>query len=325
MSDIFAVFNELAVSPTYRNGSWTKYDANQWLRQFSYLLYKASQNNISGLRTYSHPHEIELISGYTLREWFHDSQFDPDLRLHLQTIFTELSRLPEFPENQQGDPLIQYFHNGRDAYGLGAAHFLDSIAISLNTGIRRWQTNSLRLEITELTEDAELVKIEDSVHHMCDETHLHSHSIWISQRLQTSVRNGKALLRKAGDWYPHLIFCKDAQTQLKQLAGGTPHFRRIISRLFELETYCQQWLDGGFDGSKIPNSSFESDSTMGRYGHLRNFVCPDGQTRAFAFHLKGLPGQWRIHIWPDEEGVFNETGDSSRKILIGYIGKHLPI
>ena len=62
---------------------------------------------------------------------------------------------------------------------------------------------------------------------------------------------------------------------------------------------------------------------MQQYGHLRIFVCPDGEKRTFDYHLKGLPDYWRIHIWPDEQGIFREANDPARKILIGYIGKHL--
>lgn len=324
MSDIYAVFNELAVAPTYRDHAITKYDANQWLEQFSLLLYRAGQMNLAGLRTYAHPHEIELVAGYTLQEWFNDRQFSSDLRLRLQTIFQSLSRLPEFPENQQGNPLLEYRHDGALAYGLGAAHLLESIAISPATGHPTWQTDHLALAITEIEEDNGALSSKTGVVlHMSEEQHLTAHIGWILERLKTSVPNGKALSKKTKVWYPHLVFCKDVEAQLKQLAGGTPLFRRIINRLFELENYCREWSDGSFIVQKLPNSSTESESTMQQYGHLRVFVCPDGEKRTFDYHLKGLPDHWRIHIWPDEQGIFREANDPARKILIGYIGKHL--
>lgn len=324
MSDIYAVFNELAVALTYRGQAWTKYDANLWLEQFSHLLYRAEQTYVTGLRTYAHPHEITLVAGYSLQEWFNDQQFNPDIRLRLQTIFTSLSRLPAFPENQQGDTLIEYQYDGSPAFGLGAAHILDSIAISLATGHPIWQGSQLSLAIIEIADDSdELSSRTDIVRHMSTEAHLLAHEGWILDRLKTSAPNGKALLKKAKEWYPHLMFCKEAETQVKQLSGGTPLFRRIIGRLFELEDYCQQWLDGGFSRQSIPNSSGESDSTMQQYGHLRVFMCPDGEKRTFDYHLKGLPDHWRIHIWPDEEGIFRDNNDEAQKILIGYIGKHL--
>ena len=184
----------------------------------------------------------------------------------------------------------------------------------------------LPLKVIEISEENDdLVEKDDAVRHMCDEAHLQSHETWLVERLKTSVRNGRDLSKKAKEWYPHLLFCKDAEAQLKGLAGGTPQFRRVIARLFEIENYCQQWHEGGFEANAIPNASNESDSTMNQYGHLREFVCPDGVKRSFGFHLKGLPGHWRIHIWPDVEGIFCDSSDSPRKILIGYIGNHLPI
>lgn len=324
MSDIYAVFNELAVAPKYRDPTKTKYDANLWLEQFSRLLHRAEQKNIAGLRTYSHPHEIELVTEYTLQDWFNDQQFSPDLRLRLQTIFQALSRLPQFPENQQGNPLIEYKYDDTSAYGLGAAHLLESIAISPATGQRIWQIDQLPLVIMEIEEESESFSSRtDVVRHMSEEQHLTAHAAWVIERLKTSVPNGKALLKKTREWYPHLVFCKEAEDQLKQLAGGTPLFRRIISRLFELEHFCQDWLDGAFVGQNIPHSSTESDSTMQRYGNLRVFMCPDGERRTFDYHLKGLPDHWRIHIWPDEQGLFRDANDMTHKILIGYIGRHL--
>ncbi len=325
MSDIYAVFNELAVAPAYRQQKWTKYDANQWLEQFSRLLYQAEQKNITGLRTYAHPHEIELIEGYSLQTWFNDQQFSLDLRLRLQDIFTSLSRIQAFPENKQGDPLIEYQYDSQPAYGLGAAHLLDSVAISLHTGHQAWEPDLLALQITEIQEEnGEWLEKSESVRHISNAAHLPGHADWIAARLRTSAPNGRVLLRKVKEWYPHLIFCKDAEIQLRQLAGGTPQFRRIVTRLFELEAYCQHWQSGGFEGHKIPNSSWESDSTMQQYGRSREFVCPDGQRRSFAYHLKGLPGHWRIHIWADVDAVFGKLEDADGKILVGYLGPHLP-
>ena len=63
---------------------------------------------------------------------------------------------------------------------------------------------------------------------------------------------------------------------------------------------------------------------MQEYGRLREFTCPDGQKRSFAYHLKGMPGHWRIHIWADVAADFGKMEDASKKILVGHIGPHLP-
>lgn len=76
-----------------------------------------------------------------------------------------------------------------------------------------------------------------------------------------------------------------------------------------------RWRKGGFDYHQLHPASGEGKATMDRYGDERNFLCPDGQKRTFEWHLKGLPNAWRIHIWADSH---------SRKILIGYVGRHLP-
>lgn len=314
--DIYAVFNELSVaSPATPNGA-TVHDARKWVADFSRLLYEAQQRGVGGLRTYRHIHEIQLIDGYSLMDWANDQTVDLELRLRIKTRFTELSLLTEFPENQQGDPLFECRHAGCVAYGIGAAHLLDSLAISLLSEAR-WDTPSLPISLFEIVEEAPDGRESDhDLRHISTITHLPHHQHWIDERRRTSVRNGRDLWNKTKQWYPHLIFCDNAKKQILALRTGTRQLRRVVERLFELERYCtNSWVSGGFDGSKISNSSGESKLTLAQYGQQREFICPDGRKRLFEWHLKGIPDAWRIHIWPDEE---------THTILVGYIGEHLP-
>jgi hypothetical protein len=170
-----------------------------------------------------------------------------------------------------------------------------------------------------------LVEQEVQVGHISQPDHLQQHKVWIAERLKSSVRNGRELLQKKATLYPHLVFCDEAEKQIKTLKANDVLFRKIVSRLLELEKYCQQWEPNtAFDGQqKIPNSSGESEATMQQYGSLRQFKCPDGEIRTFAYHLKENLYGWRIHIWPDEQGLFGLAADQHRRILVGYVGVHL--
>ncbi len=328
MSNIYVVFNELSTSADFRPSTATKHEANQWLFEFNKLIKLAEQENLAGLRTYHHPYQIYLTEEYTLQDWFQDEAFPRDLRVSVQDRFARLSRVPEFPENQQGNPLVEYLYQGHPAHGLGAAHQLESLAISLPTGNEHWQTDTIALfcrEFVELEEGEDFAEQESEpqVGHISQPAHLQQQKVWIEERLKTSVRNGRDLLQKAATLYPHLIFCAKAHEQIKAIKANDQLFSRIINRLLDLENYCKGWDEHGFDGKKILNASPEGEAAMQQFGSQRRFVCPDGETRDFEWHLKENFYGWRIHIWPDEQGAFGLAPDGHRKILVGYVGPHL--
>jgi hypothetical protein len=60
----------------------------------------------------------------------------------------------------------------------------------------------------------------------------------------------------------------------------------------------------------------ESEATLNQYRHTRTFICPDGVPQVFKWHVRLTPGAWRIHFFPL---------DDKRQLIIGYIGRHLPI
>jgi hypothetical protein len=86
--------------------------------------------------------------------------------------------------------------------------------------------------------------------------------------------------------------------------------------LFELENYCKNWNAGAFslEGYLIEVSR-ESQPTLNKYGKQRTFRCLDGKERLFDWHVKLRLCNWRIHFFPDVR---------PGKIIIGYVGRHLP-
>ena len=86
------------------------------------------------------------------------------------------------------------------------------------------------------------------------------------------------------------------------------------SRVPEPIYQCSLFTDS-FHFHKVRSASAESLATIDTFGNRRRFVRPDGRHRTFEWHLKGIPNGWRIHILADE---------AERKVMIGYVGKHLP-
>ena len=89
-----------------------------------------------------------------------------------------------------------------------------------------------------------------------------------------------------------------------------------MDRLFELNTYCENWHDGLFDYDKIPTKiTPESDATLKKYSSEHTFLCPDGTNHLFSWHARLTPDAWRIYFHVDED---------KKLLTIGHIGHKLP-
>lgn len=323
--ELALIFNELSRNPKAPD----KATARQWMQLFADVVKSAYDAKIKTLRTDFEFSRLELSDGYLIEMWFNDNDVPEPTRNFIQDLATTFQLIKPFADDlAEDDEAVQRKKDifvtcfDETAEGLTYAYLLKSIGVSFLSHTK-WDKDILRLIINELPEDADgFVISETDIKHITRTDHLTSHQDWIIERLKFSVGNGSVLLTKVKDWYPHLIFCNNAKKQIKALHGGI-QLQRIVDRLFDLENYCRSWTTGGFSGVGIPNSSGESSLTMSQYGRDREFVCPDGKTRTFEYHLKGLPKAWRIHIWADEQEEFGLASSGNRKILVGYVGKHL--
>lgn len=144
------------------------------------------------------------------------------------------------------------------------------------------------------------------------------------------IKSFEELWRKRDTLFPHLKFCNSVEKNLKKLESRSSLFvlNAIRRHLKCMEKY--QWrLEKSrhrvsANKKKTPDyrkmgieTSIESGSTINKYGHTREFICPDGKTRLFTWHSK-LKGHKniRIHFYPPDDEV--------QDFLIGYVGKKLP-
>src|SRR5262249_22823689 len=146
--------------------------------------------------------------------------------------------------------------------------------------------------------------------------HVTTHQDWITRRLQTGVHDGVDLWNRRDLLFPALTFCESMATTIQEFSSGSATLRQVVKRLFELEIYCRNWREGGFEPDQLPcKVSPESQTTLEQYGQERTFTCPDGEKRVFSWHVRLTPSAWRIHFLPEP---------SRRRIIIGYVGHHLP-
>jgi len=319
------VFNEQSL----RQQAPDNETARKWMADFVRLLVLAVDQRIDMLRIHRGFDELELAAGYPMQRWFNDPEVNRTEQEFVLTYATKHPLIKPFTADfEPDDPLIKRSegfigtYEDEEALGLGYAFLLDGLAISLNSE-PCWDAE--RITFDRMEDDLTTgIPIEDQVvvRHAAQQAHIAVHQVWIAERDQLSIRDGKELLKKAAVRYPHLVFTDAAKKQLQALKRSTLQLPKIINRLSDLERSSLLWTGKGYDIDHwLQGASYESLETLQVAGRERDFVCPDGKTRTFTMHLKNLPEHWRIHFWPDED---NELGyQDGRKIVVGYIGPHL--
>ncbi len=116
--------------------------------------------------------------------------------------------------------------------------------------------------------------------------------------------------------FPNLILCGEVENQIQSI-GSSSHFNQIINRLKELDNYVKNWKSGRFSYKDINlktnlRISPESTQTMSQYKNQRTFTLPDLGATVCELHIK--TGEYRFHFYANE---------STRKVYVPYIGKHL--
>ncbi len=314
--DMEMVFNELSLRSPASNVE----EARQWMTQFISLVIAMTKQGVGRvLRTDPDFQIAKLAPDYSLVNWRNDNEVSREERQFFRALVTKAPYLADLPRIQQTSLASEFFHQGRKslqpALGLGYAYLLEAVAVSLPSA-KRWQHPSIQIEHRWIEVDESIHSEQVEVKHGCHPDHVTTHQDWITKRLQTSVCDGIDLWERRDSLFPALSFCESVASTIKEFSSGSMALRQVVKRLFELEIYCKNWQAGGFEPDKLPcKVSPESQTTLEQYGQERAFICPDGVRRIFSWHVRLTPGAWRIHFLPEP---------STRRIIIGYIGPHLP-
>lgn len=269
------------------------------------------------LRISKFVHELDLAPGYTLYNWTKDANVDRDEGRFFRTLATKAPLLVDYENTSIDDRfgLSEFRCGANQAHGLGMAFLLETLALSLQSD-EQWDSAYIELHSTVMDDDGELTHEAVEVTHASRPEHVSQHKMWVQDRLKVSVPDGVELWKRREELLPSLIFCDLASKQMQELHGRHPIFRFVRTALFEMESYCKGWTSGPFDKDRLHCiTSTESVSTLQQFGSSRTFLCPDGNYRIFDWHVKINQAAWRIHFFPD---------GTTRKIIVGYIGRHLP-
>ncbi|MBA3945172.1 MAG: hypothetical protein H0X37_11490 [Herpetosiphonaceae bacterium] len=287
--------------------------AQQRMMDLVATLREARKQRITVLRTHEAFQQTLLAPNYLLVQWRNDPSVDRDTRTFFRTISSKSPYLADLPDVEEAMRAYECIYDGELAQGLSIASQLSAIALSVLSN-QCWDCSRINLEASQLDDSGEIVTSQIEVIHAARAPHILEHLPWIEQHRQVDVRDGMDLWGQREELFPNLAFCEDVRRQLQQLRMGNPMLELVLKHIAELQHYAESWQSGSFDYTKIPGKvSPESESTLNQFSKERTFRCPDGQERVFSWHLKINWQAWRIHFIP-------EPG----KIIIGYVGPHLP-
>jgi hypothetical protein len=267
------------------------------------------------LRVTSSVDLIELAPDYPIWRWRNDAAVPRERRLQLLHLATEaplLQRGRDADDVMDGSLISDCFHAGHPALALGAARVTDGLGVSLASD-PCWDHAWVEVTVTTLRNGQTIEEMNSRVRHASSAKHVVDHERWLRELERLSVKDGLDLWDRRGELFPSLEFCREVRAQLMELRGGDPALDQVMKRLVQLQTFFQSWDGEPIGPDVLPSRCTpESQVTLNKYAKDHTFTAPDGTPRLFSWHVRFTPEPGRI---------FFDGEPSTRKGLIGYIGK----
>lgn len=250
---------------------------------------------------------IELAQDYYMQQWI---AADPANRDRWRFILAIQNRAPfrsVSPENAHSD--VEYRYGNRRADGLGAAHLLDGLAVSLSLDTA-WEHAWVDVDRWILGEDdsGDLVVQEErvEVRHAATCNHATVHKSWVQQAGQDVLTSGAAIWESKGSFFPHLTFLPRVEYDLRNLQPDC--LRAVVNQLFKLEQAVAEWPHGHV----APQWKTKVTGEYPVREQLCEFTDIDGMVRVFELHARFTPGPGRLHF---------RLVPEDRTVRIAYIGR----
>jgi hypothetical protein len=264
-----------------------------------------------------HVKALQLAEGHPVGKWIGTPEAK-DLWRRLLLMQTKYPHDDAFPEGETFSD-VAYSHDGVPVIGLGAAHLMGGIGVSLPLE-PRWDATRLTLVREELVDDEDggSVLTEVEVPHAATREHVEAHLPWLREENQAAlrddlsgIRTGAELWERCAELFPHLRFLPHVETQLRELRQYWVH--PVRKRLAEMDRAVVLWdaatqLDGPQWGSAV------TPEHQGRKRDHCLFTDLDGTPQYFDTHLRFTPGAGRLHF---------RFLAATRRVHIAHIGGKL--
>ncbi|MEU9136815.1 hypothetical protein AB0D33_12735 [Streptomyces sp. NPDC048404] len=264
---------------------------------------------------------LQIADGHPIGKW----HGDPKNRDAWRRLLQMQSKWPHrvaFPEGE-GFYDIEYRHQGEPAEGLGAAHLMDGLGISLAVA-PCWGVDRVCLEREQLVEEedgafaSQVSEVE--LRHASSGTHVEGHLRWIEQQVELARRGGLDAVTHGADlWegravlFPHLEFLPRVEQQLRNLDPGW--VRPVAKRLAELDQAIASWNpDTEPEGPQW--HSWVTGEGERRARELCTFTDLDGRPQTFDTHARFTPGPGRVHFL---------IASDNKALHIAHVGRKLGV
>lgn len=249
---------------------------------------------------------LELSRGYYLSEWIGD----PANRDRWRFIRTLQNRAPfsDVLPPGAGDG-VEYLHNGRPAQGLGAAHLMDGVAVSLCLE-STWNTYQAQLvrEVLGERPDGSVELIEEfvQIRHAALIHHLVFHEERIKETGLRDVLSGIDLWSGRLEYFSSLRFLPRVEEDLVSLPPDW--VAPVASELLKLNAAVAAWNPAV---SRFPDWKSKVTPEGETRKRLCEFVDLDGTPRIFDLHARFTPRAGRLHFRLDPHNAV---------VVVAYIG-----
>jgi hypothetical protein len=267
--------------------------------------------------------EREVATGISMRAWlFLGTRY----REEKQFLRSALNKAPFVEallaraEVEQGYPIEVQFHDQR-AVGLAAALMLQSTSLSL-VGRPDFTQARIPVKVSSIDDAGDLRTADEHVPNVWDEGSVEQAREVLTARVLGAVRDGAVAWTRRADLFGHLDWSREAQTHLCALDRSEVAFAEVIHSLVLLSRAAAAWTGGPFEPPV--RFSVESESTLNKFGRMRECTSPAGVVTRLSLHLK-LHSGWRIYYAFQETEIAHGNGIRTGRAMVGYIGPHLPI
>ncbi|MFC4855059.1 hypothetical protein [Actinophytocola glycyrrhizae] len=252
---------------------------------------------------------IQLADDFYISQWI---SAEPANRDRWRFIRAIENRAPFRSVTPDGSGYLEYRHDDRPAEGLGGAHLLDSVALSLPVA-EPWNHASIVITRSTLTEDdsGDLAVVDDEVfvRHIATAEHADQHHGWLQHEGQHKLRSCRAIWENRGEFFPHLTFLPRVKADFD--ACGQDWVHPIAKLLSSMERAVANWSPNNAASPEWQTKV--TGESMSRQ-ELCRFTDIDGMPRVFGLHGRFTPGPGRIYF-----RLVPENGTAR----IAYIGRKL--
>jgi hypothetical protein len=293
------------------------------LIQFFKIYKLATKNNFKQLRVSSEIdsswYEILIGEHKTLRQWIKEQSTDYSSSLKSLISATQCPIFDQAQiEEESRSKLSEFNYERLSVPNLGAAFLLDQLSFSFNSS-EIWNHPVFLISHQELTEQHSIIEKIVEVKNVTNHDHWTEQYAIIEQLQIQSISKSKEIIENLNVHFPNIVFTGSSVGQLKNNLFTATFFNEIWFALKNLnDTIKDHENCSNCETIKARSSldiSDESDTVKQKpkLKRHRMFMYKDEQY-FFGYHVKNFRNNQRIHFIVAEN-----------KIIIGYIGKHLPL